>query len=93
MDGPYISNRHSEGGTETVQTTEIPAGTKKQVEKAHVGFDTVWYRYITNADGLTAKETLESRYHATKDKVLIGVSKEELEKAQPKKSDNKSFGD
>lgn len=80
MDGPYISNRHSEGGIDIVKTTDIPPGTKKQTEKAHVGFNALWYRHIMRADGTETTEPIESSYRATKDKILIGVAPEELAK-------------
>lgn len=82
MDGPYISNRHSEEGVDIVKTTDIPPGTKKQTEKAHVGFNALWYRHITRADGSETAEPIESSYRATKDKILVGVAPEELKKEE-----------
>lgn len=75
LEGPVISNRNSIGGVEMVETTAIPPGTQKQVERAHVGFDTLWYRYLTLPGGLTQKEPIVSKYHATQDKILVGVEK------------------
>ncbi len=79
MEGPLISNRNSLEGIENVETTTIPVGTKKQVEKSHSGFSTVWYRYITpvSQPGIEAepiKETISSVYKATKEKYLIGIA-------------------
>ena len=80
MEGPLISNRNSLEGIENVETTTIPVGTKKQVEKSHSGFSTVWYRYITRPAqlGLEAepiKETISSVYKATKEKYLMDMLK------------------
>ncbi len=75
LEGPVITNRNSIPGTDIVETDTIPVGTKKTQEKAHVGFNTLWYRYITLPGGLTQKEAITSSYHAVKEKVLLGVEK------------------
>lgn len=92
LEGPIISNRNSIPGTNTVETDTLPPGTKKQVEKAHVGFSTVWYRYVTLPGGLTQKETVSSIYKATQDKILVGVAKPGTAPA-PTTSEVKSFSD
>lgn len=91
LEGPTITNRNSIGGVEMVETDTLPPGAKKQVEKAHVGFNTVWYRTITPATGgESVKETITSNYKATQEKYLVGISKgEEI----PPVSGEKSFQD
>lgn len=75
LEGPVITNRNSIPGTDIVETDTIPVGVKKTQEKAHVGFNTLWYRYITLPGGLTQKEAITSSYRAVKEKVLLGVEK------------------
>lgn len=72
LDGPYISNR-KEAPKEavTVVDPKLKIGEKKQVEKAHPGFDALWYRNITRGDKIK-KEEIISRYRAVPDKFLIG---------------------
>lgn len=74
LEGPYISNFVTAGPTETVETTAIPEGTKKQVERPHRGFDALWHRYVTK-NGSTTKETIFSKYQAVPAKILVGVDK------------------
>ena len=50
----------------------LKPGEKKQVEKAHPGFDAQWYRYITSSDGTVKKESIFSHYEATANKFLVG---------------------
>ena len=91
LEGPTTSNRNSIGGTALVETDTLAPGVKKQVEKAHVGFSTVWYRTITPATGgEPIKETIASTYKATQDKYLVGIGKGE--EALPASSE-KSFQD
>ena len=91
LEGPVISNRNSIPGADIVESMDLPPGQKKQLEKAHVGFSTLWYRYITLPGGLTQKETIASTYHATKDKFMVGVAKPV--DGAPKKEGDKSFVD
>ena len=91
LEGPVISNRNSIPGADIVESTDLPPGQKKQLERAHVGFSTLWYRYITLPGGLTQKETIASTYHATKDKFMVGVAKPV--DGAPKKEGDKSFVD
>lgn len=74
LDGPYISNR-KEAPKEalTVVDPKLKPGEKKQVEKAHPGFDTLWYRSIVRG-GETKKEEIISHYKAVPDKFAIGGS-------------------
>lgn len=90
LEGPQITNRNSIPGTAVVETTTLAPGVKKQVEKAHVGFRTVWYRSITPQGGETKKEAITSTYRATQDKVMLGVAK--VDESAPKETE-KSFTD
>ncbi len=78
MEGPAITNRHSDGSTETTKTATLPVGKKQQIESAHQGFDTLWFRYITLPGGLTSKEEIASQYRATKNRFLVGATAEEI---------------
>ena len=73
MEGPYISNSRSPGPTEYVETTDLPPGTKKQVEKPHTGFNALWYRHLFDKDGKETKEPISTQYKAIPGKILIGV--------------------
>ncbi len=91
LEGPSISNRNSLSGVALVETDTLVPGVKKQVEKAHVGFSTVWYRYVTPAaGGEPIKETIASKYKATQEKYLVGIGKGE---EAPVVSGEKSFQD
>lgn len=83
LEGPIITNRHSDGTTETTKTTTLPVGKKQQIESAHQGFNTLWYRYVTLPGGLTSKEEIASQYRATKNRFLVGATPEEV--ATPEK--------
>lgn len=72
LDGPYISNRRSAPKEPMlIHDSKLRPGERKQVEKPHDGFDTVWYRYVTK-NGETKKETILSRYQAVPAKFLVG---------------------
>ncbi len=73
MEGPYLSNYHSPGGTQYIETTTLPPGAKKQVEIPHTGFDAVWYRYVTDKNGNTIKEPIITNYRAIPAKILVGA--------------------
>jgi vancomycin resistance protein YoaR len=72
FEGPFISNYSSIAEPLEVVDPKLPAGTRKQVEKAHTGFDVVWHKYTTLADGTEQKDTIVSKYKATPNKFLIG---------------------
>lgn len=79
MDGPYISNRKAAPSAEIiVPDKKLKPGERKQVEKAHGGFDVVWYRNLTNANGETVKEKIFSKYKATAAKFLVGSAVESV---------------
>lgn len=72
LDGPYLANYKRPGETVYQKTDELPEGEKKQVEKAHTGFDAVWYRYVTDSEGNTTKEPIVTKYKAVPAKILVG---------------------
>ncbi|MFA6992801.1 MAG: VanW family protein, partial [Candidatus Gracilibacteria bacterium] len=74
MEGPYISNSRGAGPTEYIETTELKKGESKQKERAHAGFDALWYRYLTMPNGDATKEEIFSRYKAVPAKVLTGTA-------------------
>lgn len=74
MEGPYISNHRSPGPTIYIDTTELPPGETKQVEKAHGGFDALWYRYISFPNKEKITEEIFTNYKAVSNKILVGVS-------------------
>ncbi|MBI2453811.1 VanW family protein, partial [Candidatus Peregrinibacteria bacterium] len=73
MQGPTISNRRA-APTEPlyVPDSTLPPGEKKQVEKAHAGFDVLWNRIISRSNQLPLAEKIISRYKAVPDKFLVG---------------------
>lgn len=79
MEGPYVSNKRSAPSDPlVVYDAKLKPGEKKQVEKAHGGFDTLWYRSITK-NGETKKEEIVSKYKATQNKYLTGDKPAEIE--------------
>ncbi len=74
MEGPYLSNYRNPGPTQTIETNDLSPGQKKQVEKSHTGFDALWYRYLTKANGEVIKETIATKYKAIPAKVLVGAA-------------------
>lgn len=78
MEGPDITNRHSDGTTENTKTTTLPVGKIQRIETAHQGFNTLWYRYITLPGGLASKEEIASQYRATRNRFLVGATAEEI---------------
>lgn len=80
MEGPYLSNYHNPGPTIYVETTDLSPGQTKQVEKAHTGFNALWYRHLFDANGKETVEPLKTEYKAVANKILKGVEKTEVEK-------------
>lgn len=78
LEGPIISNHRSPGATEIIKTTEIPKSTKKQVEKPHNGFDTLWYRFIIQPNGEIKKDEITSKYKAVPARILVGADASEI---------------
>ncbi len=76
MEGPYLSNYHGSGPTIYIETEELPVGQTKQVEKSHTGFNVLWYRHLTNAEGELTTETITTSYNATSAKILVGTGVE-----------------
>lgn len=74
LDGPYLSNYRYPGATIYQETADLKKGQTKQQEKAHTGFDALWYRYVTNTKtGEVTKEEIFTRYKAIPAKILIGT--------------------
>lgn len=73
LEGPYISNQRGAGPTIYQETTDLKKGQTKQTDKAHGGFDVMWYRYVTNALGEEIKESIETHYKAIPAKVMVGT--------------------
>jgi vancomycin resistance protein YoaR len=80
LEGPYSYGYHSAGGPVIVETPGMAPGARKQVEIAHTGFNTTWYRYITK-NNETVKERIESAYRAMPAKILVGPSAAPVESA------------
>ncbi len=69
---PDIFNITSPPAPEYIYTSSLPAGSKVQVDSAHYGADSIFYRYITYADGTTKEEEIFSRYQAWAAKYKVG---------------------
>lgn len=74
LEGPYLSNYRSPGSTVYIDTPTLPIGATKQVEKSHTGFNALWYRHLTDKNGDTVVETLNTVYRAIPAKILRGTS-------------------
>ncbi|MEK7523656.1 MAG: VanW family protein [Patescibacteria group bacterium] len=73
MIGPVISNQRSAPAEPLlVPDLKLKPGEKKQVEKAHGGFDALWQRIITTKDGHKTEEKIVSKYQAVPNKFLVG---------------------
>ncbi|MFH0779729.1 MAG: VanW family protein [Parcubacteria group bacterium] len=70
---PEIFNITNPGPPKEIETTELAPGVKKRIDTAHNGADTIFYRYITKADGTNSKETWKSHYVPWQAVFLIGV--------------------
>ena len=74
MDGPYLANYvYPSKDIIYENSTEIPVGTTKLVEKRNTGFEATWYRTITRPDGTQEKEEIFSHYKATQERYWVGV--------------------
>ncbi len=74
LEGPYLSNYHSPGATVYIDSPSLLVGQTKQVEVRHTGFNALWYRHLTNKDGETVVETLNTAYRAIPAKILRGTA-------------------
>lgn len=83
MDGPYLSNHRASPPTVYQETTKLKPGEQKVAEKAHPGFDALWYRYLTSATGETKTETISTKYRAMPTKIMVGVANLSQPPAQP----------
>jgi vancomycin resistance protein YoaR len=73
LDGPYISNRNSSGEVVYEEVSSLPLGKQKQVEIGHIGFDTLWHRYITFPDGRKITEDITSAFRIVPKKIQVGT--------------------
>lgn len=73
MDGPYISNKTHPSEVLYQEVQDLPLGVQKKIEAAHVGFNALWYRYVTMPDGEEKKEEIYSKYRTMPAKVLVGT--------------------
>ncbi len=69
---PSIYNITSPPAPVYIYTSSLPAGSKVQVDTAHYGADSTFYRYITYKDGTTKEEEVFSRYQAWPSKFKVG---------------------
>lgn len=83
LEGPYLSNYHNPGPTVYVDTDKLLKGETKQVEKPHTGFNALWYRYITDKNGTTTKESIATHYRAIPAKIQVGTRVETLSTLPP----------
>lgn len=75
LEGPYLSNYRQPGSTIYQETSELKKGRTAQQEKAHTGFDALWYRYVTNTiTGEITKEKIFTSYKAIPAKILVGTA-------------------
>lgn len=74
MEGPFYSNHQSPPPQKIVYDQSKPIGYFAVQEEAHAGFDAVWYRHLTKADGTTEKQTFFSKYQARPQVVVRGGS-------------------
>lgn len=72
---PKIFNVVSPGPPVYIETTELPPGEKRKVEKAVAGADTEFTRIITWPDGRKKEEVWKSHYRPWQEVWLIGVEK------------------
>jgi len=73
MEGPYLGGYHYPGPAVVVESAGLAPGQRRQVERAHTGFNATWYRYLTK-DGETVKEPIYSTYKAIPARILVGPS-------------------
>ncbi|MBU0648318.1 G5 domain-containing protein, partial [Patescibacteria group bacterium] len=69
---PNIFNITSPPAPEYIYTSGLASGQKVQVDSAHYGADSIFYRYITYANGETKEEEVFSRYQAWPAKFKVG---------------------
>lgn len=74
MEGPYLSNNQKPPATIYETTTELKPGQTKVKERAHPGFEALWYRTVKSVDGEEKRETIKTKYKAMPEKIQVGVS-------------------
>lgn len=75
MDGPYISNKTNPSEVVYQEVGTLPLGVQKKIERAHIGFNALWYRYITMPNGEKKTEEITSKYQTMPAKVQVGTKK------------------
>lgn len=83
MEGPYISNHRKPPATIYEETTALAPGQTKESEHAHAGFNVLWYRYLTDKNGITKTEEITTNYRAMPAKILVGASASEEGELSP----------
>ncbi len=72
---PRVYNAVQPGPTKYIESTDIPVGTQKCVEKAHVGSDAEFTYTVTYSDGHQNVQTFTSHYKPWQAVCLVGVEK------------------
>lgn len=70
---PRTYNQVSPPAALTIETTEIPVGTTKCIEKAHVGSDAEFTYSVTYSDGRQVDQLFKSHYKPWRQVCLVGV--------------------
>jgi vancomycin resistance protein YoaR len=73
MDGPYISNKTNPTEVIYKEVADLPVGVQKKVELGHVGFNALWYRYVTMPNGEKIKDEIISKYQTMPAKIEVGT--------------------
>jgi len=92
---PVIYNITSPPAPVYIYTSSLAAGEKVQVDSAHYGADSTFYRYIIYANGEKKEEEIFSRYQAWPAKYKVGegeVTEKKTEETSESK-DEKKVGD
>jgi len=85
--GPvYTSGWIEPGEPAQIETNTLPAGQKKQIERAHKGVSTVFHRTVTRDGEEILKDSFYSKYYPWKAVFLVGAGTppKEEEKEEPK---------
>ncbi len=91
LDGPYYSNQVGAPSDKVIYNSSKAAGYYEVKDQPHNGFDAVWYRTVTLADGNEVKETFKSRYQA-RPRVIIKGGEKPVESAPAKQDKTEMDG-
>lgn len=72
---PVISNIKSPPAKKIIETLDLPVGTTKCTERAHMGSDAKFTYTVTYSDGRTEVKEFFSRYRPWQEVCLVGVEK------------------